>query len=97
MKKITTFNPFGTTSTVNQQDRLDDWSFYNSKRWRTSSRIKRKTNPLCELCGTWKDLQVHHIIKRKKRPDLAYTQENLMTLCRRCHTTQERKDEREGQ
>lgn len=34
--------------------------------------------------------QVHHIIKRKDRPDLMFSEENLMSVCARCHARLER-------
>ncbi|MFA4971915.1 MAG: HNH endonuclease [bacterium] len=38
----------------------------------------------CQECGTWRDLTIHHIRTREAGgPD---SPENLITLCRDCHT-----------
>lgn len=39
----------------------------------------------CAWCGTTNGLQVHHIIPLYRRPDLAATDANLVTLCRHDH------------
>ena len=42
----------------------------------------------CEVCGTTKNLDRHHIVPKRmggrKNPAI-HDQENLMTLCRQCH------------
>lgn len=38
----------------------------------------------CQACGTASDLDVHHLIPRSKLGEDA--PENLITLCRACHT-----------
>lgn len=42
------------------------------------------TNP---SCGSTQNLDVHHIIPRAQRPDLALRLDNLTTLCEKCHVT----------
>ena len=42
----------------------------------------RCTNP---ACGSTQNLDVHHIIPRAKRPELALDLNNLATLCEKCH------------
>lgn len=37
----------------------------------------------CQLCGSRRDLQVHHLRFRSQGGDDTPT--NLLTLCRRCH------------
>ena len=44
----------------------------------------RCTNP---NCGGTQNLDVHHIIPRAQRPDLALILDNLTTLCEKCHIT----------
>ena len=66
--------------------RVEAKRFYNSKTWKTVRQGKIRENPLCEKCGTDKNLQVHHIQDRRLNPDLQYTFENLQTLCVKCHT-----------
>jgi len=54
-------------------------------------------HPLCHDCSEQGRItpanEVHHIIDRQERPDLAYDAANLMALCKSCHssrTTRER-------
>lgn len=40
----------------------------------------------CELCGSRRDLQAHHIIPVSMLPDsLAETEDNLICVCKGCH------------
>lgn len=40
----------------------------------------------CELCGSHRDLQAHHIIPVSMLPDsLAETEDNLICVCKGCH------------
>ena len=36
----------------------------------------------CEICGSKKDIEVHHVKPWAKWPDLRYEKSNLITLCR---------------
>ena len=64
-----------------------------SARWRRVSKAKLSANPLCEdphdhhkrRGETITATQVHHIEQLTKRPELAYSMGNLMSLCTRCH------------
>lgn len=47
----------------------------------------RCTNP---NCGGTQNLDVHHIIPRAQRSDLALDLDNLVTLCKKCHILQHR-------
>jgi len=38
----------------------------------------------CEICSN-RCIDIHHILTRKKRPDLINEISNLMGLCRECH------------
>ena len=38
----------------------------------------------CQLCGSHRQLQIHHICPRSKGGD--NSEGNLLTLCRDCHT-----------
>ena len=64
------------------------------KGWDELSVAYRADNPLCEHCMTKgyttpaKD--VHHIVKITKRPDLAMDRNNLMAVCRKCHSELDR-------
>lgn len=42
---------------------------------------------MCEYCNRAKAVDIHHIYSRKRRPDLVNNIENLMALCRECHTS----------
>jgi 5-methylcytosine-specific restriction endonuclease McrA len=39
----------------------------------------------CEICGSIKKLQVHHILPRCSNPELNLDKDNLMVLCEDCH------------
>jgi group II intron reverse transcriptase/maturase len=51
----------------------------------------RCTNP---SCGNTQNLDVHHVISRAQRPDLALNLDNLTTLCGTCHIEAHRTDAR---
>lgn len=64
-----------------------------SDTWNKLRNAYREENPICERCvylnrvtvtSTYK-LSVHHIRMRNKYPDLVYDENNLLTLCTRCH------------
>ena len=40
----------------------------------------------CERCGIGRDLLLHHRIRSRERPDLLFDPDNLVVLCRSCHT-----------
>ena len=44
----------------------------------------------CQSCGTRENLTVHHKVKARTAPDLAFDVDNLITLCRSCHGRLER-------
>ena len=49
------------------------------------SKAIRKRDVVCQVCGTSKTLQAHHIIHRSKNPKLSFILNNGITLCRNCH------------
>lgn len=53
--------------------------------WRTVRKVLFARFPFCVMCGSENYLQGHHIKTRGDRPDLMYSIDNLITLCRRCH------------
>lgn len=66
---------------------------YNSAKWAaTRERILRRDHYQCRLCrryGRNREAQeVHHIKPVEIRPDLAFTPENLISLCHACHNKQ---------
>lgn len=86
-EKIKTFR----TNNYNPEDteeRRADRRFYASAAWRKLASAYRTAFPLCQCadnCGQLAE-QVHHIIDRKERPDLALDWDNLQVLTRRCHS-----------
>ena len=64
--------------------------FYQSPEWRTMRRIKLVNNPFCEKCMkegfTIMAEDVHHIIDIKNDPTKALKYDNLMSLCKPCHS-----------
>ncbi|HYF48874.1 MAG TPA: HNH endonuclease signature motif containing protein [Planctomycetota bacterium] len=61
----------------------------NGRRWKAVSKLKRSMNPVCEPCAsqgrTTAATEVHHRIPIEQAPELAYTLENLVSVCSTCH------------
>jgi len=57
-----------------------NWSWQKCRR-----EFLKKVGKVCVCCGSKKKIQVHHILPRHIRPDLAVDQTNLIALCRDCH------------
>lgn len=52
------------------------------KRWLNEIRPAwLKDHPICEICGTAKDIQVHHVMIFSRHPELELDMNNLMTVC----------------
>jgi 5-methylcytosine-specific restriction endonuclease McrA len=49
-------------------------------------RILRRDGWRCQNCGSLRSLEVHHVQRRSQQGD--DTEQNLITLCRSCHTDQ---------
>ena len=68
----------------------------NTSRWRRKrEQIRQRDKYLCRWCLTqgrltYTDLEVHHIVPINVDPDLALDDDNLITLCSRCHELAER-------
>lgn len=65
-------------------------SIRSSSKWTRLSRQIRRERPICEEClkkgGPLKPSQeVHHVVKVRSNPNLAFDPANLMALCRECH------------
>lgn len=63
---------------------------YNSRRWRHKRKeILRRDGYLCQRCKRYgKQVQavtVHHIKHTDEHPELAYINDNLVSLCNACH------------
>lgn len=57
-----------------------NWSWQRCRR-----AFLQKVGRVCVCCGSIKKIQVHHILPRHIRPDLAVNMTNLIALCRDCH------------
>ena len=68
----------------------------NTYRWqKTREKIKDRDYYLCAYCLahgkiTYSELEVHHIVPIEERPDLAYEEDNLITLCEKDHEAAEK-------
>lgn len=77
---------------IKEEDRK---KIYLSKRWRQLRESKLMNNPLCEIClqkGIIKPaIDIHHIdsflnYEGLKRIEVAYNYNNLLALCKECHS-----------
>lgn len=64
--------------------------FYNSGRWRRFSKhILKRDKYLCRMCLRYGRKNtatiVHHIIPLEIRPDLAFDDANVISVCADCH------------
>lgn len=68
-------------------------SIRNTNKWRKKSiEIKERDNYFCQFCYFIKGtkyindiLEVHHIKSITNYPELTYSNNNLITLCKSCH------------
>ena len=66
--------------------------------WRRTRLAQLTEYPLCHDCLK-EDLrynpatEVHHILKLADRPDLKHDPNNLMSLCKKCHSTRTNRGE----
>lgn len=65
-------------------------SIYKTKRWRNKRvQILRRDKHLCQIClryGKKTDaVTVHHVKHVEDYPELAFVDENLISLCNDCH------------
>jgi len=73
-----------STGTITPRD------FYMKTNWeRKAAQIIRRDRGECQSCrrrGKYRRAEcVHHKIELKKRPDLAFDDDNLESLCKPCH------------
>lgn len=64
--------------------------FYESERWRVKrENILRRDGYECQNCKRYgrhvQATEVHHIKHLEDRPELAFTNSNLISLCKGCH------------
>lgn len=65
-------------------------SFYDSARWKAKREaILRRDHYLCQECRKYGKMraakEVHHIKHLEDHPELALDNDNLVSLCHRCH------------
>lgn len=64
--------------------------FLDSARWKRLRNAYRTEHPLCEPCleagQTTPCEEVHHKKARREHPELALDWENLLSVCKSCHT-----------
>ena len=61
------------------EDRL--FGAQRSPGWPKLRREHLAKNPFCKVCGTVKDLEVHHVFPVHKFPEMELDPLNLITLC----------------
>ena len=72
------------------RDSAED-KFRNRKSWRRKAEeIKERDLQLCRVClaqkrYVFRNLSVHHIVPLREDISLGLVNDNLITLCRRCH------------
>ena len=64
--------------------------FYKTKKWRKKSKdILKRDKFRCQYCKRYGKIReavlVHHIKHLEEFPELAYNNENLISLCLECH------------
>lgn len=60
----------------------------SSKRHKDWPRVRAahlRREPVCQICGTDKDLDVHHVVPVHEDASLELLASNLLTLCRHDH------------
>jgi len=58
-----------------------------SKHWRVVRKEYVRVNPGCAVCGTRKNLEVHHKLPFYLYPEKELRYDNLITLCQKHHFT----------
>jgi 5-methylcytosine-specific restriction endonuclease McrA len=64
--------------------------FYQSEKWRRKrAAILRRDGYMCQECKRYgrarQAVHVHHIVHLEDAPELAFADENLVSLCLACH------------
>jgi 5-methylcytosine-specific restriction protein A len=88
-------SPGPTSQQQYDRNRGEDRQFYGTARWRKLRQFFLRRFPICAECErqgqTRPANEVHHKMDRQKRPDLAFDQNNLESLCKSCHSRETRK------
>ena len=64
---------------------LDKDKFNHSKLIMWARDVKERDDNVCCCCGSTEELHAHHIFYKGIFPELAYVQNNGVTLCKSCH------------
>lgn len=56
-----------------------------SAQWPAVEKAHRQREPLCQVCGTTKNIEVHHLKPFHFFPQLELDEWNLISLCREHH------------
>jgi 5-methylcytosine-specific restriction protein A len=67
-------------------DRGEGRQWYAQRRWRALRRQVLRARPVCEGCDEAASEEVHHLVPRRERPELAFELSNLQALCKSCHS-----------
>jgi len=59
--------------------------FYNTSRWRQLRKQILSKQPYCNKCGSDVNLQIHHITEPRGNEELFFDENNLITICDKCH------------
>lgn len=62
-------------------------SLYKEYKWKALSKRILQQHPYCAICGREDELIVHHIIPHRGNIDLFYDEENMVVVCKECHST----------
>lgn len=75
---------------TNSINRVNRQKVYNTSTWKNIRASYLMQHPLCELCLKNDKVKptedIHHILGILKYPDLAYNTDNLLALCKECHS-----------
>lgn len=71
-------------------NQIDKDSFYKSTKWKKKrEKILRRDGYLCQHCKWYgkrtEAVTVHHIKHLEEYPELALEDDNLISLCNKCH------------
>jgi len=69
----------------NNRESLKLFGARRSSGWRAVRNKHIKRCSVCVVCGTRKNLEVHHILPFNQNPELELDPRNLITLCRKHH------------
>ena len=71
-------------------EKIKKWTRYNRNGWelqRLKKRISDQRGNYCEICLVYDNsLVMHHIKPFKENKELGYIEENVVLLCKKCHT-----------